>query len=93
MKKLFLMLIIFVLLGCGRSTSDIKNKYDLPDELNDCKFYSMCSNGSCINVVRCPLSSTTTTYRCGKTTCSTMIVEVDTVGFGEYEKLKKKFNK
>ena len=93
MKKLIMALVIVSLVGCEKSTEEISGTFNMPEELKDCKMYRLCSERRCVTVVRCPLSSTTTTYNCGKTTCSSMTVEVDTVGFGEYERLKKKFNK
>ena len=93
MKKLIMTFVVVCLIGCGKSTEEVSGSFNVPEELKDCKMYRLCSDIRCINVVRCPISSTSTTYSCGKTTCSIMTVEVDTVGFGEYERLKKKFNK
>ena len=93
MKKLIMALVIVCLVGCEKSTKEISGSFNFPEELKDCKMYSLSNGGSSVIVARCPLSSTTTTYNCGKITCSSMTVEVDTVGFGEYERLKKKFNK
>lgn len=93
MKKIIIAFLMVGLIGCGKSTEEISGTFDMPEELKDCKMYELCGNGRCIKVIRCPQSLTSTNYNCGKTTCSTMSVEVDTVGFGEYERLKKKFNK
>jgi len=93
MKKLIMALVVVCLVGCEKSTKEISGTFNMPEELKDCKMYSLSDGVSSVYVVRCPQSSISTTYNCGKTTCSTMYVEVDTVGFGEYERLKKKFNK
>ena len=93
MKKLIMALVIVCLIGCGKSTEEISGSFNFPEELKDCKMYILSNGIKYVIIVRCPQSSTSTTYNCGKTTCSSMTVEVDTVGFGEYERLKKKFNK
>ena len=93
MKKLIIAFLMVGFIGCEKSTEEISGTFNMPEELKDCKMYSLSNGVSSVKVVRCPQSSTSTTYNCGKTTCSTMSVEVDTVGFGEYERLKKKFNK
>lgn len=93
MKKLIIAFLMVGLVGCEKSTKEISGAFVMPEELKDCKMYSLLNGVTRVIVVRCPQSLTSTTYSCGKTTCSTMYVEVDTVGFGEYERLKKKFNK
>lgn len=48
----------------------------LPEGLKDCKFYRLdYSNGGGMTVVRCPHSSTTTSYTSGKTTVNNTIVD------------------
>ena len=93
MKKLIMTFVVVCLVGCEKSTEEISGTFNMPEELKDCKMYKLSKGMINVFVVRCPQSSTSTTYNCGKTTCSSMTVEVDTVGFGEYERLKKKFNK
>ena len=93
MKKLIMALVVVCLVGCEKSTKEISGAFNMPEELKDCKMYGLSNGVKNVIIVRCPQSLTSTTYNCGKTTCSSMTVEVDTVGFGEYERLKKKFNK
>lgn len=68
-----------MLVGCEKETKDYTNSYDLPEGMQDCKIYEMRgTNSDKITVVRCPSSSTTTTYKYGKTTVSSNVVEVPT---------------
>ena len=65
-----------ILSGCEKETKEHTSKYALPEGLQDCKVYNMRGeNGSEINVVRCPLSSTTATYKSGKSTHTTTTFE------------------
>ena len=93
MKNIMILLALVVLMGCGKQTSEVSSNYNLPEELKDCKIYHIDYGLSGLYVVRCPMSYTTVTYRCGKTNCTAATVEIDTTGLGEYTRLKKKFNK
>ena len=52
-------------------------QYALPDGLKDCKVYVVTkqNGGGKMKVLRCPNSSTTTSYQSGKTTQSVTLVE------------------
>ena len=49
---------------------------NLPEGLKDCKIYGI-QNGNSISlsVVRCPNSTVSTTYKSGKTTTTTVVIE------------------
>jgi hypothetical protein len=49
----------------------------LPPELADCKFFQLSGNSVTdkITVVRCPNSTTTTTYQVGKTKKSVVVID------------------
>jgi outer membrane PBP1 activator LpoA protein len=65
-----------ILSGCEKETKENTSKYVLPEGLQDCKVYNMRGeDGSELNVVRCPISSTTATYRSGKTNRTTTTIE------------------
>lgn len=70
MTKLALIsLLAVVSIGCSK-THNITDNYNLPDELKDCKFYRVegFNGASSLRVVRCPNSSTSTTYGKNQTT-------------------------
>lgn len=98
MKKILLFLVTAVLLACDTepSTRSVEGKYLMPEGLSDCAIYYMEPEGVITNpitVVRCPLSHTSTLYPVGKQQYTAAVIEVDTVGMGEYLRLKKKFSK
>ena len=68
MKKIICILpIVFLLSACEPGYQETKASV-LPQELKDCKFYWVTpDNGGGMTVVRCPLSSTSVSYRSGKT--------------------------
>lgn len=71
----YVVLIALLLAGCenGYEEREFPKK---PPELEDCKFYRLSNDkGGEINVARCPLSSTTTTYNVGKTTHSSIVID------------------
>lgn len=82
MKNVMLAVIVgsaMLLSGCNTETKEVSQNYDLPDGLKDCKMYSMNGkDGSHITVVRCPLSSTTTTHSAGKSTVTNTVIEQPT---------------
>lgn len=64
MKKILLVMFVVVLMGCDAKTVDTSSRYVLPAELSDCKFYYIQGEGlsQTLHVVRCPNSSTSTTW-------------------------------
>lgn len=80
MNKLFVLFLILTLSACSKETTNISEKYQLPNELSDCKIYRMIAEGgSSLTLVRCPNSSTTTDYteRSGKSTNYRSITVID----------------
>ena len=68
-----------MLMGCEKETKDYTKSYALPEGMQDCKIYEMRgTNSDKITVVRCPSSSTTTSYNSGKNKLSSTVVEVPT---------------
>lgn len=85
---------VVMLSGCEKETVDETSAYELPQGMEDCKIFTMVKkNGNAITVVRCPLSSTTTTFKSGKTTTSATVVEappqVDTSTKNKEKELQK----
>jgi len=63
MKVLLTMLMMCFLVGCENSYEKIDFPVK-PKELNDCSFYNLENkSGNSVSVVRCPNSSTTSTYQ------------------------------
>lgn len=63
MNKLIMAGMVFILSGCAKETVSISGNYDIPKELLDCNIYYMRSDVSRnLTVIRCPNSSTTTSY-------------------------------
>ena len=77
MKLLMVVIGVIMLTGCEPSYEEKTQNFTiLPDELKDCKFYGVRSNtGSNLNIVRCPNSTTSTTYKSGKTTTTTVVID------------------
>lgn len=77
MKYIFVIFISLMLFGCGDpETHEATNRFVLPEELKDCKVYSLTHNQmNWITVMRCPNSVTSTTYVEGKTTKSSIVVD------------------
>ncbi len=65
------------LAACTPSGKEVTGSFPiLPEGLKDCKIYDLQSeHGSHIRVVRCPNSSTSTTYKSGKSTYHGAVVE------------------
>ncbi len=77
MKLLMVILCVIMVTGCEPSYEEkIQNFTILPAELKDCKFYGVRSNtGSSLNIVRCPNSTVSTTYKSGKTTLTAVVID------------------
>lgn len=73
--KYLIALSIILLAGCTPSAQE-QTWPILPDGLKDCKFYKLTDDSAnTIRVVRCPMSSTTATYKVGKSTQTTVVVD------------------
>lgn len=80
----YLPLLILLLAGCTNGYKTYSFPI-LPDDLKDCKFYRVDNEeGESLNIVRCPLSVTSTEYRQGKTRQTTVVIDGDT-----YQKVDK----
>ena len=86
MKKLFAALAIFITLaGCTPSSSVITFE-SLPKALEDCVVYELSNSKSeRMKVMRCPNSSTSVTYKSGKTAQHNIVIDGVT-----YEKKEQK---
>lgn len=79
MKKIIIAIGALLLAGCGDSYSkSLDSNYTLPSELSDCKIVKLVGSGMSrdLYVVRCPNSSTTTRYSCGKN-CDQTVATVE----------------
>ena len=66
---------LVVLTGCEPSSNKVEYPV-LHEDLKDCKFYTISRNGlGKVLVVRCPNSSTTTSYMDGKVSRNITVVE------------------
>ncbi len=75
MKKLFgIALVLIMVAGCGSKAVEYTPPV-IPADLQDCKFYSMRTNGYNMRVVRCPNSSVSTTFSQGKSTTTTVTID------------------
>lgn len=77
MKLLTIILGVIMLTGCEPIYEENTQNFTLlPDELKDCKFYNVRSNtGSSLNIVRCTNTTVSTTYKSGKTTLTTVVID------------------
>lgn len=79
MKKLLIIAsIALAITGCTPSAKDISEQYTLPEELSDCTITYLQGKYTYLNVVRCPNSTTSTTYPVGKTTNTTVVIDGET---------------
>lgn len=80
LKMIVLILVSLVclafLVGCTPETKEESARFVLPDELKDCKVYSMSSSdtGAVLHVMRCP-NSTTSVTRSGKAPIRTITID------------------
>lgn len=63
-----------VLAGCSPNYNSLSMPV-LPDELKDCKFYIVTDGIRELRVVRCPNSTTSTTYSSGKTSRTDVVID------------------
>ena len=79
MKKLLIIAsIALAITGCTPSAKDISEQYTLPEELSDCTITYLQGKYTYLNVVRCPNSTTSTTYPVGETTNTTVVIDGET---------------
>ena len=59
-----------------KATSEETSSFTLPEGLKDCKIYGIQNgNSMSLSVVRCPNSTVSTTYKSGKTTVTTVVID------------------
>jgi hypothetical protein len=76
MKNLFILSLIVLLSGCEADYETKTDSYKLPPELADCSVYQLSDKvGSAMKVVRCPNATTSSTYRSGKATKSSVVID------------------
>ena len=76
MKRSVLLLSLLALSACTPNYESIDNNLKFPDELKDCKAFRLdTSNGNSIVVVRCPNSTTSSTYSAGKSTNTSVVID------------------
>ena len=77
MKLLRVVLSVVILTGCEPSYKDYTESFtNLPEGLKDCKIYGIQNgNSMSLSVVRCPNSSVSATYKVGKTTATTVVID------------------
>ena len=79
MKKILTIAFIAIAFsGCTPAAKDISVDYAMPEELKDCTITYLQGKYTYLNVVRCPNSSTSTTYPVGKTTNTTVVIDGET---------------
>ncbi len=74
MKNLLMVIALaFILVGCD-SSGERTNNYELPQGLSDCHIFRVSPDGigKTLYVVRCPNSTTSTTYNSGKSDTSSV---------------------
>lgn len=78
MKTLIIALGALLLFGCDSYSKSLDSDYTLPSELSDCKIVKLVGSGisTDLYVVRCPNSSTTARYHCGKN-CERSVTTVE----------------
>lgn len=73
--KIFIALILLVLSGCKQSAS--KEEFNaMPEELKDCKLFTLNIGFRTLYVVRCPHSETGVTWTSGKVTYHTSLIDI-----------------
>ena len=76
MKYALILLSAFMLSACEPKSVDVTNTFVLPDTLADCTITVITNtNGGLLNVVRCPSSSTSTTYQQGKSQQTFVVID------------------
>jgi hypothetical protein len=73
--KYIVMILAVVLAGCTPSAQE-QTFPVVPEGLKDCKFYKLTDeSANTIRVVRCPGSSTSMSYKTGKTRSNSIVID------------------
>lgn len=77
MKRLPILALTLLLCACDPYVKSTAVNVQLPEGLKDCKFYTVKPNSASLdlNIVRCPSSDTSVTYKSGKMTINTATIE------------------
>ncbi|MEI1732111.1 hypothetical protein V8P91_17175 [Acinetobacter baumannii] len=75
MKKVLIALTVLFLAGCEPKTNEKTGDFILTPDLKDCRIYKLSDGSETITAMRCPNSSTSTQYRAGKSTKTTIVVD------------------
>jgi hypothetical protein len=74
-KTIIIVALALALAGCSNGYKTT-NFPVVPPELEDCKFFELTNEaGARIQVARCPNSITATTYKAGKSSASTVVID------------------
>ena len=74
-KTIIIAALALALAGCTNSYTE-KSFPVVPKELADCKFFELKNDaGGIITVARCPNSTTATTYKSGKSTRTSIVID------------------
>ncbi len=75
-RQLPMIAALLMLAACSPSARDSTAEFPVwPAELSDCRVYQVYAAAQSLTIVRCPNSATSTTYRQGKTTRTTVVVD------------------
>lgn len=75
-KCLCVIMSVLALSACTPETSDVSERYQLPEELSACKVYRMdSSRGSRLTVLHCPNAQTTTIQNRNKVRYNTTVID------------------
>ena len=83
MKKFAFIFAAILLSACTKETTEISGKFQIPEDLKDCKFYQMSNEQGFITVVRCPNSQTASKT---STKNSKAVIVIDGVNYEAVEK-------
>lgn len=73
MKSILVLVTILSLTACEKYSEQIDNKFSLPQGLQDCQLFELHNDaGGRIIMGRCPNSTTSVDYQCGKTRCESL---------------------
>jgi hypothetical protein len=76
-QRILLLAAAVLFAACSPYSREVGVEVNLPDGLKDCTFYQVkpTTTGAELNIVRCPLSTTSANYAVGKTQQNTVTVD------------------
>lgn len=77
MKTFLIIFSVFVLASCSKTHDKLDANYSMPEEMNDCSIFKLVpdNGGRTLYAIRCPNSTTTTSYRNNKTNVTTSVID------------------